>query len=167
MKQAGLITFWDVQRDGGKRMNTCIRSSALLGALELLYLIRYAYVIYTYMVIQERLDTRIVKNNISTIFVPIIIQWYQVSTHPMPPTSIKINQHNFALIHHHNIWWVKVTKYNLFPSNVYTAFSTCSNALHRSPFPSYHLWAIFSSTYPITIIISPPRYPLLPSSMEQ
>ena len=37
-----------------------------LGAPDLLYLLWYAYVIYTYMVIPVKIDTRIVMNDIPT-----------------------------------------------------------------------------------------------------
>ena len=58
--------FGMVVPDDGKRYCLVLGVPRSLGAPDLLYLLRYAYVIYTYMVIPVKIDTRIVMNDIPT-----------------------------------------------------------------------------------------------------
>ena len=53
--------------DDGKRYCLVLGVPHSLGAPDLLYLLWYAYIIYTYMVILAKIDTWIVMNDIPTI----------------------------------------------------------------------------------------------------
>ena len=59
-------SFGMIVPDDGKRYYLVLGVPHSLGAPDLLYLLWYAYVIYTYMVIQVKIDTRIVMNDIPT-----------------------------------------------------------------------------------------------------
>ena len=61
-----------------------------LGALDLLYLLWYAYVIYPYMVIQGKIDTWIVMNNIPTLVV--LIHHLLCPTTNKPNNTMKFTQ---------------------------------------------------------------------------
>ena len=54
--------------DDGQRYSLVLGVPRSLGALDLLYLLRYAYIIYTYMVILAKIDTWIVMNDIPTLY---------------------------------------------------------------------------------------------------
>jgi len=65
-----------IRPDDGKKDCLVLGVPCSLGAPDLLYLLRYAYVIYTYMVIPVKIDTRIVMNDIPTLPLKLSIAWY-------------------------------------------------------------------------------------------
>ena len=70
------IFFGMVVPDDGKRYCLVLGVPRSLGAPDLLYLLQYAYIIYTYMVIPAKIDTRIVMNDIPILPLKLSIAWY-------------------------------------------------------------------------------------------